>query len=133
VQESTIALVQEKTGVSADAIKLTSTSNTETGSVAYVRQQHKGVKFANAVANIAFNKNNNVVAFGSSFVKPDSIASSTPKISQDQAVKVAIDVLGGTYNRKPTSLEYVCSVQIHPVYHSLIYMRRSLRLTTPLS
>jgi len=29
-----------------------------------------GVPFANAVANVAFNQDNKVIAFGSSFVKP---------------------------------------------------------------
>jgi extracellular elastinolytic metalloproteinase len=133
VQESTIALVQEKTGVSADAIKLTSTSNTDTGSVAYVRQQHNGVRFANAVANAAFNKNNNVVAFGSSFVKPDSIASSTPNISQEKAIKVAVDALGGAYNKKPVGLEYVRSFFFRHSYHQLKCVYRSSRLITPLS
>jgi Zn-dependent metalloprotease len=93
-----------------EAIKVTSTAHTDTGSIAYVRQQHNGIKFANAVANAAFNKNNNVIAFGSSFVKPDSIASSTPKISQQQAIKVAADDLGGAYNKKPVGLEYVSRV-----------------------
>jgi extracellular elastinolytic metalloproteinase len=51
-----------------------------------------------------------VVAFGSSFVKPDSIASSTPNISQEKAIKVAVDALGGAYNKKPIGLEYVSKV-----------------------
>jgi extracellular elastinolytic metalloproteinase len=108
VQESTISLVEEKTGISADAIQVTSSAETENGAIAYVRQQHKGIKFANAVANVAFNKNSKVVAFGSSFVKPDSIASSVPKISQQQAIKVAVSALGGAYIKKPVGLEYVC-------------------------
>jgi extracellular elastinolytic metalloproteinase len=107
VQESTIALVEEKTGVSAGDIKLTSSAETENGAVVYVRQQHNDIKFANAVANAAFNKNSKVVAFGSSSVKPDGIASSTPKISQQQAIKVAVKALGGAYNKKPIGLEYV--------------------------
>jgi extracellular elastinolytic metalloproteinase len=130
VKESTIALVEEKTGVSADAIKLTSTAQTDTGSVAYVRQQHNGVKFANAVANAAFNKNNKVVAFGSSFVKPDSIASSTPQISQDEAIKVAVAALGGAYNKKPIGLEYVRPLQVRHPHRGLTYIHRSSKLTT---
>jgi extracellular elastinolytic metalloproteinase len=117
IQESTLALIKEKTGISAEAVHVTSTAQTDIGSVAYVRQHHNGIKFANAVANAAFNNNNNVVAFGSSFVKPDSIASSVSKISQEKAIKVAVDALGGAYNKKPISLEYVGVLQIHPGYH----------------
>jgi extracellular elastinolytic metalloproteinase len=115
----TVTLVQEKTGISAEAIKLTSIAQTDTGSVAYVRQQHNGTKFANAVANAAFNENGNVIAFGSSFVKPESIASSTPKISQEKAIQVAVDALGGAYNKKPVGLEFVRSSKLRYLFCSL--------------
>jgi extracellular elastinolytic metalloproteinase len=120
-KESTIALVAEKTGVSADAIKLIATAQTDTGSIGYVHQQHNGIKFANAVANAAFNKNNNLVAFGSSFVKPTSIASSIAKISQEQAIQIAVDTLGGAYNKKPVGLEYVRLLHVHHSHHCLTY------------
>jgi extracellular elastinolytic metalloproteinase len=59
------------------------------------------------VANVAFNSQNKLTAFGSSFVKTSNIASSTPKISQEQAISVAEGALGGKYNKKPIGLEYV--------------------------
>jgi Zn-dependent metalloprotease len=67
-----------------------------------------GVPVANAVANVAFNHDNKVVAFGNSFVKPTKVAAATPKIGKAQAIKVAEDTLDGKYNGKEIGLEYVC-------------------------
>ncbi|KAG6844364.1 hypothetical protein H0H93_016533, partial [Arthromyces matolae] len=48
-----------------------------------------------------------VVAFGSSFVKPTSIAPSTPAISVADAIRTAEKTLDGSYNDFPTKLEYI--------------------------
>ncbi|KAF8156605.1 Fungalysin metallopeptidase-domain-containing protein [Crassisporium funariophilum] len=66
-----------------------------------------GIRFANAVANVAFNKDGKVVSFGSSFVKPKSIASSSPSISVESAISSAEKAFDGKYNNHPTTLEYV--------------------------
>lgn len=99
----------------------------DTAKHAYVRQSYQGVPFANAVANVAFNHENKVVAYGSSFVKPseyiglitwkaslifiimmlESINASKPTISQEQAVAAAEVALNGKYNNHPITLEYV--------------------------
>jgi extracellular elastinolytic metalloproteinase len=41
----------------------------ETAKHAYMNQIHENIPFANAVANVAFNHENKVVAFGTSFVE----------------------------------------------------------------
>ncbi|KAJ7253783.1 Fungalysin metallopeptidase-domain-containing protein [Mycena rebaudengoi] len=70
---------------------------------AYAKQSHEGLFFANAVANVAFNEADKVVAFGSSFFNPTSIASSTPSISFDDACATAEKHLGGSHDGLPTA------------------------------
>jgi extracellular elastinolytic metalloproteinase len=106
-EDAAVAIVQDRTGVSADAIGVTSTAMTETGSVTFVEQKHKGIKFANSVANVALNRAGRVTAFGSSFVKPSKIASSSPSISKGDAISAAEEALGGKYNGATVGLEYV--------------------------
>ncbi|KAJ3513999.1 hypothetical protein NLJ89_g2624 [Agrocybe chaxingu] len=65
----------------------------------YLKQMH-------AMANVAFNQKNQVVAFGSSFVKPTSIALSTPSISLQQAITTAEQALNGKYTGATATLEY---------------------------
>ncbi|KAF9056986.1 Fungalysin metallopeptidase-domain-containing protein [Panaeolus papilionaceus] len=73
---------------------------------AFLTQSHDGVPFANAVANVAFNHDNKVVSFGSSFVNPKSITSATPTIALSAAISSAEKALGGTFNNHPPTLEF---------------------------
>ena len=59
--------------MSAGDVEVKSTSENSEAKHAYVHQRLNGVPFANAVANVAFNKDNKVVAFGSSFIKPSTL------------------------------------------------------------
>lgn len=106
-EDAAVEFVAEKLGVPADQVSYKSGYEGDAHTVAYVKQHHEGVPFANAVANVAFNKDNKVVAFGSSFVKPSTIAASTPAISVDEAIAKAEAALGGKYNNWPASLEYL--------------------------
>lgn len=72
IEDATVAYVSEKLGVQSDNVQIRSTSTIDGVSHAYVQQVVNGVPVANAVANIAFNSENKVVAFGSSFVKARS-------------------------------------------------------------
>ncbi|KAF8156585.1 Fungalysin metallopeptidase-domain-containing protein [Crassisporium funariophilum] len=73
---------------------------------AFLTQTHSGIPFANAVANVAFNVKDQVVSFGSSFVKPKSVASVTPSITIAQAIATAEQKLDGTFNNHPPTLEF---------------------------
>lgn len=76
----------------------------------YFRQKVNGVPVANAVANVAFNKENKIASFGSSFVKAKKIAAPTPSISVEDAIAAAQRQLNGEYNTgefPEPQLEYV--------------------------
>ncbi|KAJ6626700.1 Fungalysin metallopeptidase-domain-containing protein [Mycena sp. CBHHK59/15] len=104
-KESSVAFIQSKLGINEENAVFHSGYTADVTTHAYAKQAHEGVFFANAVANVAF-KNDKVVAFGSSFVKPTSIAPSTPTVSFDEAKAAAEDALGGTYNEHPAEIKY---------------------------
>ncbi|KAI0315941.1 Fungalysin metallopeptidase-domain-containing protein [Amylostereum chailletii] len=104
---ATTAFVASKLGIDSDAVSFTSGFAGEASKHAYVKQQINGLRVANAVANVAFNNDGKVASFGSSFVKPDSIADSTPSISKEEAISTAETTLDGKYNEHPTRVEYL--------------------------
>ncbi|TBU38083.1 Fungalysin metallopeptidase-domain-containing protein [Dichomitus squalens] len=108
IKDATVSFIQSKTGVKSDNVHFRTSFSNDVAHHAYVRQRINGVPVANAVANVAFNKNNKVVSFGNSFVKkPSSVPSTTPSISADDAIFKAESALSGKYNSHPTSLEWV--------------------------
>jgi extracellular elastinolytic metalloproteinase len=70
LEDSAKAFVHSKLGVKPEAMQFRSGYSAETVKHTYLKQMHDGIHFANAVANVAFNHDGKVVAFGSSFVKP---------------------------------------------------------------
>ncbi len=70
----------------------------EHASHVYVKQQTNGIPFANAVANVALNKDNKVVAFGSSFVQVSKVADSKPTVTTADAIATAEKQLSGKFD-----------------------------------
>ncbi|TFK72838.1 hypothetical protein BDN72DRAFT_855212 [Pluteus cervinus] len=106
IEDAAVSFVQTQLGVDQASVSFKSGFAGQAASHAYIKQAHNGIPFANAVANVAFNNADKVVAFGSSFVKPKSIASSQPSIAASQAASIAEKALNGKYNDHPPSLEY---------------------------
>ncbi|KAF9486175.1 hypothetical protein BDN70DRAFT_916399 [Pholiota conissans] len=106
LSDSAKAFVHSRLAVDPSAVTFHSGFSGEVAQHAFLKQTHDGVPFANAVANVAFNKDEKVVAFGSSFVTPKSIASSKPTITVDQAIATAETVIGGKFNDFPPTVEF---------------------------
>ncbi|KAJ7448096.1 hypothetical protein FB451DRAFT_1054019 [Mycena latifolia] len=107
LEERALALVQAHLGVAADAVEFRSGFASEVSDHAFLWQMINGIPVANAVANIAFNKDNKVVAIGSSFIKPSSVAPSTPTIPLEDAISTAEAALEGTFNGHAATLEFL--------------------------
>ncbi|EIM81848.1 uncharacterized protein STEHIDRAFT_103213 [Stereum hirsutum FP-91666 SS1] len=105
--DAALSFVQTKLDVSQDAVTLKSSFVGEAAQHAFVKQQHDGVAFANAVANVAFNMDGKVASFGSSFVAPSTIPSSTPSVSLEDAISTAEQTLSGTFNSHTPTLEFL--------------------------
>ncbi|KII91236.1 hypothetical protein PLICRDRAFT_173122 [Plicaturopsis crispa FD-325 SS-3] len=106
LSDSAVSFVQSKLGLDSGKVGFKSGFEGETASHAFVKQTHDGIPFANAVANVAFSKDNKVVAFGSSFVKADKFPSSKPSVDLKDAISTAEGKLSGSYNNHPESLEW---------------------------
>ncbi|CAE6475720.1 unnamed protein product, partial [Rhizoctonia solani] len=81
-EEAAMAFLEEKLGVDPDALARKSGHSSDVVSSQYFRQKINGIPVANAVANVAL-KGDRVVSFGSSFVKPKTVADATPKLSKE--------------------------------------------------
>ncbi|KAJ7097447.1 Fungalysin metallopeptidase-domain-containing protein [Mycena epipterygia] len=107
LKESSEAFIASHLGVDASSAVYHSGFAGDVSAHAYAKQVANGIPFANAVANVAFNSDDMVVAIGSSFVKPTKIASSTPSVSFDDAKTTAEAALDGTYlSEIPSTIEY---------------------------
>ncbi|KAK0431442.1 Fungalysin metallopeptidase-domain-containing protein [Armillaria borealis] len=106
LEDSATSFVASHLGIDPSAVAFKSGFVGEVASHAFVRQTHDGVPFANAVGNVAM-KNDKIVSFGSSFVSPKSIASSTPSVALEDAIASAESTLSGTFNQFPPTLEYL--------------------------
>ncbi|TBU26936.1 Fungalysin metallopeptidase-domain-containing protein [Dichomitus squalens] len=107
LKDAAVSFVQSRLGVDAGTIAHRTSYANDVAQHAYLQQQINNIPIANAIANIAFNKANKVVSFGSSFVKPSIVPSTTPSISADDAIAKAEKALSGTYNNHTTSLQFV--------------------------
>ncbi|CAE6431427.1 unnamed protein product [Rhizoctonia solani] len=120
--EAAKAFLESKLGVSSDALSHKSGSTSDITEHEYFRQQLNGIPIANAVANVAL-KNNKVVSYGASFVKPKSVASATPTLTKEQAISKAEEATGGKYNKWPTTLEYFAKDSDHVVLAHVVQVQ----------
>ncbi|EJC99667.1 uncharacterized protein FOMMEDRAFT_127852 [Fomitiporia mediterranea MF3/22] len=106
VEQKSVSFTASRLGVSEDDIAFKKSFTGQTATHAYLKQKINGVEVANAVANVALNSDDKVVTFGANFVKPQSVSSTIPKISSDEAISAAEKQLGATHNGFPTGLEF---------------------------
>ncbi|KAH8828201.1 Fungalysin metallopeptidase-domain-containing protein [Flagelloscypha sp. PMI_526] len=107
LKDAATSFVAEKLGISQDDVQFNKGAEADVSKVAFVKQTANGIPFANAVANVAFSHDDKVTSFGSSFVTPKNIASSTPSVALKDAISTAEKQLEGTYNQWPATVEYV--------------------------
>ncbi|KAF6746839.1 hypothetical protein DFP72DRAFT_1016720 [Ephemerocybe angulata] len=98
--------VASKLKINSNTVEFQSGFTTRNQKHAYVCQKANGIPFANAVANVVF-KDDKVMAFGSSFVKPSKIADATPTIDFRTVLPKVEEQLEGKYNNHPTTLKYL--------------------------
>ncbi|KAJ7182352.1 Fungalysin metallopeptidase-domain-containing protein [Mycena crocata] len=104
LEDRTLAFIESHLNVGSDAVSFKSGFAGEVSEHAFVRQSIDGIPVANAVANVAFNKDDKVVAFGSSFrTSPPS----TPTVSLEDAISAAEEALDGKFNEHPPTLEFL--------------------------
>ncbi|KAI0667557.1 Fungalysin metallopeptidase-domain-containing protein [Trametes maxima] len=107
VENAAVTFVQSRLNVHPDTIGFRASFSNDVAHHAFIKQQINGVPIANAVANVAFNKANKVVSFGSSFIKPSSVPATTPTVSLEDAIAKAESALSGKFNGHPAILEFV--------------------------
>ncbi|KAJ6522179.1 Fungalysin metallopeptidase-domain-containing protein [Mycena vulgaris] len=103
LQEASVSWIQNKLGLQEDNVTWQSGFTAPNAKYGYVKQSRDGIFFANAVANLAFNDEDKVVSFGSSFVNPTSWAPSTPSVDLETALSTAENTLGGSTAGMPTA------------------------------
>ncbi|KAJ7275092.1 Fungalysin metallopeptidase-domain-containing protein [Mycena rebaudengoi] len=101
LKEASFAYIQETLNLTKEAVAWQSGFTGTQSRYAYLRQAHNGIPFANCVANVAFNNDDNVVAFGSSFMSHTSYASSTPSFAFNDARAIAEEQLKAYHNDVP--------------------------------
>ncbi|KAJ6587514.1 Fungalysin metallopeptidase-domain-containing protein [Mycena vulgaris] len=101
LQEASVSWIQNKLGLQEDSVVWQSGFTGGQAKYAYVKQSRDGIFFANAVANVAFNNDDKVVSFGSSFVNATSYAPSVPSLDVKTAIASAEATLGGSQAGMP--------------------------------
>ncbi|KAJ7579596.1 Fungalysin metallopeptidase-domain-containing protein [Mycena floridula] len=106
LQDSAESFITSHLKINASQVGFNSGYAAETASYAYLKQFHDGIPFANAVANVAF-KGDKIVSVGSSFVRSDQIAPSSPSVDLESAISTAEAALTGSHNAIPPTIEYL--------------------------
>ncbi|KIP05598.1 hypothetical protein PHLGIDRAFT_128797 [Phlebiopsis gigantea 11061_1 CR5-6] len=107
IEDAAVSFVHSHLGLPADNVFYKSGYAGDVSRHAFVKQQIQGVPVANAVANVAFNNDDKVIAFGSSFITPTKVPSTTPSVTLEDAIAKAETQFNGKYNEWPATLEFV--------------------------
>ncbi|KAI0684508.1 Fungalysin metallopeptidase-domain-containing protein [Cytidiella melzeri] len=124
LQESAAAFAQTRLHIQSHAVHVRSILEGETAKHAYIQQQINNITVANALANVAFNNANKIVAFGSSFISDAKAPSTAPTVRSQDAILNAEQQLGGKYDNvtyPAPSLQYFAkqdgSIVLTHVFH----------------
>ncbi|KAF8601974.1 hypothetical protein BDV93DRAFT_474962 [Ceratobasidium sp. AG-I] len=113
-EEAAKTFLESKLGVDSNGLIRKTGHSSDAVANEYFRQQFNGIPVANAVANVAI-KDDKVVSFGASFVKPKSVASATATFPKQNAIAKAESTTGAKYNSVATGLEYFAKDTDHVV------------------
>jgi extracellular elastinolytic metalloproteinase len=73
-EEKVKAFLADRFSLNPDTVKFRSGYKSDKVELAYLKQTHKDISFANAVGNVVFGSNGQVVSYSSSFVKPSELS-----------------------------------------------------------
>ncbi|KAG8690289.1 hypothetical protein FRC11_012599 [Ceratobasidium sp. 423] len=104
-EEVARSFLQEKLGVTADALTRHAGHSNDGVSYEYFTQTINGIPVGNAVANVAM-KDGKVASYGASFIKPKNVAVKEPSLDQEKSIARAEEAIGGKWNQSPVKLEY---------------------------
>ncbi|KAJ7697318.1 hypothetical protein B0H14DRAFT_3655942 [Mycena olivaceomarginata] len=107
IEDRALAFIQAHLDVPADAVSFKCGCAGEVSDHVFVWQAIDGIPVANALTNVAFNKDDKVVVFGSSFVPTTNVASSTPIVSLEDTIASAEQTIDGTFNEHPPTLQFL--------------------------
>ncbi|KAG8806363.1 hypothetical protein FRC18_006121 [Serendipita sp. 400] len=112
--EYAASFIEQELQLDGGSYRVRSSATTEVGNHLWIQRVVNGIPVANAVGNIALNQEENIVAFGANFHGENDargkirIASPTPSITQEEAIRHAEETLQATHNdHKPTLSYYV--------------------------
>ncbi|CAE6483433.1 unnamed protein product [Rhizoctonia solani] len=104
-EELAKSFLAEKLGVTPESLTRRSGYTSDVASYEYFSQAINGIRVSNAVANVGI-KDDKVVSYGASFVKPKNVAPQEPTLPLDRAIALAEEAIGGKWNQSPVVLEY---------------------------
>ncbi|KAF9265937.1 hypothetical protein L218DRAFT_971817 [Marasmius fiardii PR-910] len=108
IEDNTVSFVSSQLKMDSAKVSFKSGYTRDNGETfGYAKQVHNGIPFVNAVANVAYNKDNKVVAFGQSFVDTANIADSNPSVDVNTAIPEAESTLNGKKNDIQPTLQYL--------------------------
>ncbi|CAG7847122.1 Extracellular metalloproteinase 2; AltName: Full=Elastinolytic metalloproteinase MEP2; AltName: Full=Fungalysin MEP2; Flags: Precursor [Serendipita indica DSM 11827] len=110
MEASAVSFLEQQLNMGTDGFRVRSTASTDVSGHVWAQQMMNGIPVANAVANVGFNKEQNVVAFGANFHATSTsraqVAPAEPAIAKEAAISAAEQKLGGKHNGREPSLEY---------------------------